>query len=60
MKTIRIVATLTYDDALTHGDDPEAVKWFHLDVLGGDLALYSHVLGDSVGDLEIISAGGDE
>ena len=64
MKVERLVIELEYDDEIMHGDEPDATKWFWLDVMGGDLVLHSNEIGDEVGRVKVISrmreALGDE
>ena len=57
MKILRIVAELTYDNDLMHGDDPEAVAWFRESVLmGTGLILHDNdEIGDHVGELKVLS-----
>ena len=58
MKKIRLEIELEYDDVGMHGDDTEAVKWFHDEILNGKkglLLLHSNEIGDNVGKVEVIA-----
>ena len=56
MKIERLVIELEYDDKMMHNDEPEAVEWFWLDVMGGgELYLHSNEIGDEVGRVKVIS-----
>ena len=54
MKTERLMIELEYDDDLVHSNEPEAVEWFWLDVMGGDLVLHSNEIGDEVGRVKVL------
>ena len=55
MRTERLLIELEYDDEIMHGDEPDAVEWFWLDVMGGKLILHSNELGDEIGQVKVIS-----
>ena len=54
MKTERLLIELEYDDDIMHGDEPDATKWFWLDVMNGELYLHSNELGDEVGRVKVL------
>lgn len=55
---IEITAVLDYDDALMHGNDPEAIDWFWNMIYGDDLVMCEvNEIGDTIGKLEILSIG---
>ena len=56
MKTERLMIELEYDDDVMHGKiSQEALEWFWLDVMGGELILHSNEIGDEVGKVKVIS-----
>ena len=56
MKTERLLIELEYDDKIMHGDEPDAIEYFWLDVMGdGELYLHSNHIGDEVGRVKVIS-----
>lgn len=58
MKTINLNIELTYDDEIMHGKDKEAIDWFYECILTdtkGDLLLHSNEIGDTVGDVKVLS-----
>lgn len=56
MRIIKLEAELTYDDALSHGTDREAERWFYNDILRGEhLTLNDNgELGDSIGEVKVL------
>ena len=60
MRTLRIVADLTYDDDIMHGSDPEAIEWFIENVLlGSGLVLHDNGdIGDHIGEMKVVSIDG--
>lgn len=57
MKSVKITATLIYDDELIHGDDPEAKEWFmeELARVGSPRLFLGGDFGDMVGELQNIT-----
>ena len=56
MRAERLVIELEYDDEIMHGDEPDAIEWFWLNVMGdGKLYLHSNEIGDEVGRVKVIS-----
>ena len=55
MKVERLMIELEYDDDLVHSNEPEAVEWFWLVVMGGELILHSNEIGNEVGRVKVIS-----
>ena len=54
MKTIKIVATFTYDNELMHGNDITAMLWFFNKILLKEkLILHSNEIGDEIGTIKI-------
>lgn len=54
---IKLLVELEYDARSMHGDDPEAIEWFHKDILKGTdelLILHSNELGDEVGTITVL------
>lgn len=70
METVRLVIELKVEDYMYNREDPEEEKWFYGNILGvggepiDDLFLFSNEIGDSVGDVRVISVveakGGSE
>ena len=59
MKKLRMLIELEYDDEIMHHSDPDAINWFHQNVLlspseGGELILNSNELGDSLGIVKVL------
>lgn len=57
MKKIALSIELTYDADLHYGNDDEAKLWFFEEILGhcpGDLYLHSNIIGDAIGEVQII------
>lgn len=55
MKTERLMIELEYDDDMMHGKiSQEALEWFWLEVMGGDLILHSNEIGDEVGRVKVL------
>jgi hypothetical protein len=54
MKTIKLLVDLEYDDAVMHGDDPEAVALFNDEILSDHLWLWSSDIGDEIGSIKVL------
>lgn len=53
MKKIKLEIILEYDEDIMHGDYESVKEWFYSSVLQpGDLCLYSHEIGDVVGEIK--------
>lgn len=45
---------LVYDGMAMHSFEPEALKWFEDEVLGGELILHSNEIGDEIGRVRVL------
>ena len=57
MKTLTLEIELEYDDEMMHGNEEEAIDWFHNEILIGDkglLQLHSNEIGDHVGKVKCV------
>lgn len=53
---IKMLVELEYDEKSLYGNDKEGVDWFFNDILKDNvLSLHSNELGDSVGEIKILS-----
>lgn len=53
---IKMLVELEYDEKSLYGNDKEGVDWFFNDILKDNvLTLHSNELGDSVGEIKILS-----
>lgn len=53
---IKMLVELEYDEKSLYGNDKEGVDWFFNDILKDNvLNLHSNELGDSVGEIKILS-----
>lgn len=62
MAKLRMIIELEYNEQVMHGDDKESYDWFICEVLAASpsdfpnaLSLHSNLIGDFVGDVELIS-----
>ena len=61
METVRLVIELKVEDYMYNREDSEEKEWFYDNILGvgsepiDDLFLFSNEIGDSVGDVRVIS-----
>ena len=53
-RTIRLTIDMTYNAEQMHYDDPEGIRWFNEEVLGGALQMWSDEIGDWIGEVEIV------
>jgi hypothetical protein len=52
---LKLLIELDYDADLTHGDDPEAIHWFHTLLLRDrELILHSNEIGDAIGTVRVL------
>ena len=56
MVKLIMLIELEYDEDIMHGDDPEAVRWFREDIIGGGmLTLHDNgELGDDLGTVRVL------
>lgn len=57
MRTVRLICDLTFDQELFYGNSKSERDWFYSHVLKNDLILHSNDIGDSIGELKVISVG---
>lgn len=53
-RTIRLTIDMTYNAEQMHYDDPEGIRWFNEEVLGGALQMWSDEIGDWIGSVQIV------
>lgn len=55
MKTIRVIADITYDDEIMCDEsDPDQLDWLRNLILGDDNLMHNNELGDTFGDIKIL------
>jgi hypothetical protein len=52
---LRVFIELDYRPELMYGDEPDGVRWFCDDVLGGGVHLISDEIGDEIGPVRILA-----
>ena len=61
MKTIRVTAEITYDDTIMYSeDDEESKKWFDGILKGDGNLFHSNEIGDTLGEIKILSIIGND
>lgn len=61
MKTIRVTAEITYDDTIMYDEnDQEAKQWFDGILKGNGNLIHSNEIGDTLGDIKILSIIGND
>ena len=60
MKSLEMTVVLEYDEESMHGNEPEAIDWFHNFILlqkggSGMLLLHSNEIGDTVGEIKVLA-----
>ena len=55
MKTIKVIAEITYDDSIMCDEsDPEQVEWLKNILFGDDNIMQNNEIGDTFGDIKIV------
>lgn len=55
MKTIRVIADITYDDEIMCDEsDPEQLDWLRNLILSDNNSIHSNEFGDTFGDIKIL------
>ena len=55
MKTIKVIAEITYDDSIMCDEsDKEQVEWLKNILFGDDNIMHNNEIGDTFGDIKII------
>lgn len=55
MKTIKVIAEITYDDSIMCDEsDQEQVEWLKNILFGDDNIMHNNEIGDTFGDIKII------
>lgn len=55
MKTIRVIADITYDDEIMCDEsDTNQLDWLRNLILGDDNLMHNNELGDTFGDIKIL------
>lgn len=55
MKTIKVIATITYDDSIMCDEyDPKQVEWLKDILFGDDNIIHNNEIGDTFGNIKIV------
>ena len=55
MKTIKVIAEITYDDEIICDEsDPDQYEWLMEMILGDDNLMHNNDMGDTFGDIKIL------
>jgi len=61
MKTIKVIAEITYDDEIMCDEsDPEQLEWIKKVIFDGDNYMHNNEIGETFGDIKILEILNDE